>query len=218
MTRRARTFLEHRVARENREPYDRILIVCEGAKTEPNYLEDIRRELRLATANIEVCRGEGRSPGTIVKYALERFDEDDEFDRVYCVFDRDEHADYEASVERCRQLRKMNKNAKHCLFTAITSNPCFEYWLILHFEDTSRPFVRKGKKSPGDCAVSHLKKYIAKYDKGERGIHGLVRNHQATAIARAKRVNQLNLENPHTKMNELVSALEELKQKSQQKS
>lgn len=31
--------------KNNREPYDRVLIVCEGQKTEPDYLEGLRKEL-----------------------------------------------------------------------------------------------------------------------------------------------------------------------------
>lgn len=36
-------------------PYDRVLIVCEGAKTEPNYFREIRDAYRLSTANIDIC-------------------------------------------------------------------------------------------------------------------------------------------------------------------
>ena len=35
-----------------RQPADRLLIVCEGAKTEPLYLGEIRQALRLPTANV----------------------------------------------------------------------------------------------------------------------------------------------------------------------
>jgi len=35
-----------------REVYDVVLILCEGTKTEPNYLCDIRNDYRLNSANI----------------------------------------------------------------------------------------------------------------------------------------------------------------------
>jgi len=38
----------------SRGRYPRVLIVCEGKKTEPNYFEEIRREFRLHTANVRV--------------------------------------------------------------------------------------------------------------------------------------------------------------------
>jgi len=39
---------------KQRASYDRILIVSEGCKTEPNYFREIRQTYRLHTANVEV--------------------------------------------------------------------------------------------------------------------------------------------------------------------
>ena len=60
-----------------REPYDKVLIVCEGKKTEPNYLE-------MLSANVEVV-------GFPVAIRKKR---GDPFDKVFCVFDKDQHTDY----------------------------------------------------------------------------------------------------------------------------
>ena len=38
--------------------YKRVLVVCEGKKTEPNYFEGIANELKIKTANIKIT-GEG---------------------------------------------------------------------------------------------------------------------------------------------------------------
>ena len=57
--------------RPSREPYDRVLIVCEGTKTEPNYFSDLARHYELSTANIEIV-GSGADPLTIVKKGKER--------------------------------------------------------------------------------------------------------------------------------------------------
>jgi hypothetical protein len=37
-----------------RASYDRILIVSEGSRTEPNYFREIRKAFRLHTANVQV--------------------------------------------------------------------------------------------------------------------------------------------------------------------
>lgn len=37
-----------------REPYDVVLIVCEGSKTEPAYFTALKNELRLSSANISI--------------------------------------------------------------------------------------------------------------------------------------------------------------------
>jgi hypothetical protein len=39
-----------------REPYDVVLIVCEGAKTEPNYFKRLKLAYRLSNANIHVLQ------------------------------------------------------------------------------------------------------------------------------------------------------------------
>ena len=49
---RQRQQLERKLAR--RASYERILIVSEGSKTEPNYFGEIRHAYRLHTANVEV--------------------------------------------------------------------------------------------------------------------------------------------------------------------
>jgi hypothetical protein len=42
----------HRRRMAKRAPYDRVLIVCEGAKTEPNYFGWLRNKLGLNRANV----------------------------------------------------------------------------------------------------------------------------------------------------------------------
>ena len=53
-----------------RQPAERLLIICEGAKTEPLYLREIRQELRLPSANLQVQpAASGTEPLRIVDYA-----------------------------------------------------------------------------------------------------------------------------------------------------
>lgn len=47
--------LAHPKAR--REPYRKVLIVCEGKKTEPQYFRDLKDHYKLNTATIERCAG-----------------------------------------------------------------------------------------------------------------------------------------------------------------
>ena len=52
--------------REKRSTYDRILIVCEGTKTEPNYFKEIQVHFRLQTANVQVEPSQlGTSPSKL---------------------------------------------------------------------------------------------------------------------------------------------------------
>jgi len=127
--------------RPRREPYDRVLIVCEGEKTEPNYIRELCAHYRLSTANIEVTQGEGNDPVSVVRTAkrLQKIEmrQGERYDRVYCVFDRDEHTNY---ADACGQAQR----AKFC---TARSNPAFEYWLLLHFEYTRAPYQRTGDRT-----------------------------------------------------------------------
>lgn len=63
--------LRRNAAKEaNRASYPRILIVTEGSKTEPLYLEEIRSACQLHSANVEVQPGQlGTAPVQVVQYA-----------------------------------------------------------------------------------------------------------------------------------------------------
>lgn len=66
---RQRQHLERKLAR--RASFDRILIVSEGSKTEPNYFTEIRQVYRLHTANVEVRPSElGTAPNQVVQYVV----------------------------------------------------------------------------------------------------------------------------------------------------
>ena len=69
--------LRRKSAKEaRRAPYARVLIVTEGRKTEPLYLEEIRAAYRLHSANVEVQPGQlGTAPIQVVRYARQLFEE-----------------------------------------------------------------------------------------------------------------------------------------------
>ena len=57
-----------------RQPFERLLVVCEGEKTEPLYLAEIRQELRLSSATVQVQGGAfGSDPLRVVEYAEHLF-------------------------------------------------------------------------------------------------------------------------------------------------
>ena len=66
-----------------RQPAERLLIVCEGSKTEPLYLGEIRQQLRLPSANVQVQPAAyGTEPLRIIEYAERLFTEGQ---RVHCI-------------------------------------------------------------------------------------------------------------------------------------
>ncbi|UOD51401.1 RloB family protein [Orrella daihaiensis] len=189
---RQRQQLERKLAR--RASYDRILIVSEGAKTEPNYFCEIRKACRLHTTNVEVWPSElGTAPIQVVHYAKELFEFGDKhkkiqpraFEQVYAVFDRDNHVSYYDALTVAESLDGKLKNDNKALirFQAIASVPSFELWLLLHYEDIQAPIHR-------DEVMRRLKTHIPGYEKGAAGLFGITRNRLSVATQRAESLAQ----------------------------
>ncbi len=173
-----------------REPYDTVLIVSEGGKTEPNYFKDLcgngPHGLRLSSVNIIVDKESGgRNPGKLYQYAKEKRDNDDEYDydHVYIVFDKDNHKHFEKTIDEIRRSES-DKPKYH----AIYSIPCFEIWLLLHFKYSAKPYRKSVKKSACACVIADLKKYIPDYEKSQKGIYAATADKLDTAIKHAKKL------------------------------
>jgi len=204
-----------------RAPYDRLLIVCEGKKTEPLYFNEIRQAYRLATANVQVLHSEpGTQPIQVVEYAKELFLEGDccrgipavSFDAVYAVFDRDDHPTYHKALDRAAALHRKLKNdlGERVPFQAIASVPCFELWLLLHFEDVFAPLHR-------DEVYARLKNpaSIPGYDKGQPGYWQATSPRLEQAMQRARKLAAAatahNGTTPYTDVHQLVRVLMHLR-------
>lgn len=209
--------LERKLGR--RASYDRILIVSEGSKTEPNYFKEIRAAHRLHTANVEVQpSGLGTEPIQVVQYAKSLFESGDRhkqiqaraFEKVYAVFDRDDHRTYFDALRLAESLdRKLrNDNAQPVHFQAIASVPSFELWLLLHFEDIHAPLHR-------DEVMRRLKHNLPGYEKGASGAFVATRDRLETAtqraLALAEKLNAYSAPEPFTAINELVTLLTTLR-------
>lgn len=208
-TRKQKSINSLKREKSKREPYDTVLIVCEGEKTEPNYLKGLCDELKLNTANIKLL-GLGVDPLNIVDYALES-NRSQSYDRIYCVFDKDQHSRYE------KALLKVESESKNGVsIFSIASVPCFEYWLLLHFEHTSKPYSSVGDRTAAACLKNQIKKYIPNYSEGHKSIFELTKKKLPLAIKRAKIINQnqrVQVDNPSTNFHELVEYLQALKRK-----
>ena len=200
-------------SKQSREPYDKVLVVCEGEKTEPHYLIALRDHLKLSQANIKIDPDSNSSPTSVVKYAKEliKQSEKDPYDHVFCVIDRDRHADFDKAIAQINGYR--NKSTK---LHAIVSNPCFEYWILLHFDYTTKLFGTSGDSPCMDLIKNDLRTFIQNYEKGDKTIMPpIIKAGLDRALAYAKKANETaqrnNTDTPTTQMNELVEYLKNLK-------
>jgi len=168
--------------------------------------------LRLSSANIRICGKEcGSAPISVVEYAIEEVKRAKDYNRVYCVFDKDRHESYETALEKAR-LAKLPGGVK---IFAITSVPCFEYWLLLHFADTARPYGASASFSPCEELLRDLKLHISDYEKG-KDVFGITYNLIDQAIRRAE-IRERNCaadknDNPSTRVHHLITYLQEIKE------
>ena len=196
--------------KKQRKGFDKILIVTEGEKTEPHYLKELRREFRIRNVDVEIDGNCGSSPKSILEHAEKKYFEasktQDPFDRVYCVFDKDTHETYQSTIDKISRKRPKNT------YFAITSVPCFEVWLLLHFEYYSKPFASSGDKSAAKMVVNELKRFISDYEKNAKGIFQRLYNRLDKAKSNAKRLTESNIEqevdNPSTTTQDLIEYLE----------
>ena len=210
---RQRKQLERKRAR--RAGHDRILIVSEGSKTEPNYFNDIRQTYRLSTANIAVHpSGGGTAPTQVVHYARKIFETGHKniqrrsFERIYAVFDRDDHDSYFDALKLAESLdgKLRNDDRRPVRFQAIASVPSFELWLLLHYEDIRAPVHR-------DNVMRRLETHIPGYDKGATDVFDITRQHLSIATRRARalaaKFNARTEPEPFTAIVDLVALLTE---------
>ena len=166
-----------------------MLIVCEGEKSEPLYIRDIRSDYRLATAKVQVWPSAlGTQALQVVEYAAMLFREGDRskaiqpgaFDRLVAVFDRDDHTSYHQALAKAEALNgKLKNDADEWVpFQAVASVPCFELWLLLHFEDVLAPIHRSE-------VYERLETYLPGYDKGQCGHWAETKGSLDAAIQRA---------------------------------
>ncbi|MBF0529721.1 MAG: RloB domain-containing protein [Deltaproteobacteria bacterium] len=166
---------KHSRPEKNLKEQLRILIVCEGAKTEPNYFKAFRTEGPLSA--LEVI-GLGKNTLSLVKDAVDRkkqakVDKED-FDEVWCVFDRNSFDQENVNLA----FDTANKNQIKIAF----SNEAFELWYLLHFSYYDSSLSRNQYQDK----LTELLKF--KYEKNMKDIYFHLINLQINAINNAKKL------------------------------
>lgn len=149
--------------RPGRKPPRSItLIVCEG-ETEQEYFGAARVRYGLTTAEIVLADNtKGPAPISVVECAEEKGGERGGYDKIYCVFDRDGHESFDRAREKIRGLAGRKK--KPLPIEEAVSIPCFEVWVLLHFERRDAPFERCAD------AIDRVRSHMPGYEKANSAI------------------------------------------------
>lgn len=182
-------------------PTPTVLILCEDSKSSKDYLDDAKIKFR-AQLSVRVLHPGITDPLGIVKAAIQRTRD---FERVVCVIDQDEHPSFDEALRLARPNEKV---------TVIPSYPCFEYWLLLHYSFSRKPYTRCGKRSPADCLIDDLKiiPEMAHYAKGaSASLFDVLSARLEVAIENSRKALAQGMEdgnlNPSTRLHELIGLM-----------
>lgn len=178
---------------DNKPPRPKVLIVCEGEKTERLYFESFHVS--------SLVIGEGKCTLSLVDATLKHMEEK-KYDEVWCVFDKDDFPidQFENAIHKAEA-----NNIK-----VAYSNQCFELWYVLHFEYLQSSISRKDyiQKLSG-----HLK---TPYKKNSTNLYFLLKSRQDQAIRNAESllsncdIKKPGRQDPSTSVHLLVIRLNEI--------
>jgi len=158
-----------------------ILIVCEGRETEPNYIDGLRDYLHVNAAAVHIVSGGSvTDPVGLVRKAQRHFHSDGGFDLVYVVCDGDSGRLAEARGLAQRTLRNAARERTHVRI--IANCPSIEYWLLLHFEYSARPFQNAAE------VTTQLRAHLTDYRKNDKDIFRKVASGLGLACQRAQQL------------------------------
>lgn len=203
------------------KPGDSFLIVTEGQVTEPVYFETIRQKLKLGAMHIKVIPSTRPDALNVIRKAVEEqkahtlkirrgelpIKMPAKFDHVWAVIDTDVLTDPQKWAE-------VVKSANDKKVKLAYSTPCFEFWLLLHLEYTTRSdLIDCNAAKAAVKACLHPTPYSTVRKEASHAIGSLVPKYK-DAIKHAQRVREHHKQiqtpepaNPSTAVDTLLSAI-----------
>ena len=144
------------------KPNKRILILCEDKKSSLLYFKSFKNDeefkRHLQAADVDVFHPKNFSPLGLVNDAIKRQREatveKNPYNDIWVVFDKDKHTNIHSAYT------KAQKNKEKFKINIAISIICFEYWILLHFNRSTRAF------NTCDELISFIKmNYFPKYNK-----------------------------------------------------
>ena len=153
-----------------------VYLICEGSETEVRYFKRFRS--RGCHIDIIPITSQYKAADKLVQKARATMGHQpyypEDGDVIWCVFDRDDNTD--------EMLRRAGQLAEKEGYFLAYSNPAFELWYLLHFQEQTAPLA--------DCnaAIRQLKQkdYVPQYEKN-RDVYEQLLPLQEAAISHAKK-------------------------------
>lgn len=172
-------------------PY-RILIVCEGEKTEPGYFKTLKDLLEVKFRDLVDLKkvnlkelieidGSGKNTKSLVRHTLRlKAQASIPFGHVWCVFDKDSFTN--------EQFNSAIINAEKEDIEVAWSNEAIELWFLLHFEYISTGITRYQYIDKLNYIFKSIG--LGKYEKNMDGIYNILKEYESQdfAIGNVKRL------------------------------
>ena len=140
----------------------RILIVTEG-QTEEAYFKAIQKRWKLHGMVI-IKNPDCTDPESLLAYAKKENEVNSilrgHYDDIWLVYDLEKPNATERRRLSEQVKNKVEKGKTYRDFHLAISDPSFEFWYVLHYEQTTKSFTG------ADEVVRHLKKHWKSYEKG----------------------------------------------------
>lgn len=194
-------------------------IYCEG-ETEEYYLEGYINKFYSGNRRLKVIKIEKTDKNTakeLVTEAIEHQKKCPEGDLFWVVYDRESEQKYSDELHKIAYDRAESKNISIAI-----SNVCFEVWLLLHFQETVKPYnnyedLRTNSRLREECK----KRGLLDYDKTNKQLFEIFKQTELTqARNRAERMNTSTKSsadrswtkpyqwNPYTNVHELLDEID----------
>lgn len=200
----------NRRKRGQRPTRNKMLIICEGDKTEPIYFENYRTPQN--NLDVILVPSSRKDVGSIVEFGKKKMKDLDikGGDLIWCVFDCDKNTDEKISIA----YRNAGRSINMCL-----SNPSFELWFLLHFR-----YIEISLQNDG--LLGYLKRHIPDYSKNN-DCYRILRPLTDTAIRNSKKLEQLHIDNgtelnstksnPSTQVYKIIEVIKKFNSSSEKK-
>lgn len=162
----------------------RFVIVTEGRETEYRYFSGLREEIIGSGTLCDVVVAHSKDKDPLKTLRKARSSLIDGKDRAWAVFDADNVDGSRSEIIR-KAFDEAGKGSQ--AVDCIVSNPCFEFWILLHRKETSRPYL-SFSEIEGDLikAFPELRDERGHFRKNAPGLYALVRTERELACLRAR--------------------------------
>jgi RloB-like protein len=178
----------------NRKPIKptnkRIAVVGDG-QTEKIYFDKLKEVegLRNVSLKPELPQSVGSYKGVFDR-AESLYEQG--YDEVYCLIDMDKVLSDNTLAKYLPDKKRIKKKG----ITVFESNPCTEFWFLLHYVRTTKSF------SNCESVEKELQKHIPKYAKNQQylvqaNIYKILKNNILTAIENGKWIEENQVENDY---------------------